>query len=597
MNKIIGNLKEKPMLWMTLALVLTGPLVLAFGMQQMKSGIATGKIVFVGPPPANFARIQEAINSDTVSDGDTIEVMWNQSTPYLENVTVSKRLTITRWSGDALGSYPIVDGGNKRGAVFKITVDGVNITGLIVQNGQYGILLESSNNIITNNTITSNAYGIDISRESANNTLRLNKMSGNSQNFWVDDYGPIDHFIQYINESNTVDGKPIVYWVNKEGKIPPYAGYVAIVNSTSVTAENLSSLQGVLVAYSSQVIVMDSECSPSYGVSFNNVYNSTVKNVTISDSQGGISLYGSENNVLQNNTIARMYGSPQGEGIYLRSSDNNSVLDNEIMGGTVYGGSMLDGVELSDSLNNTICGNTISGTSLYGIILGGSNGTVIFHNNFLNNATPIGICDSVDNVFDNGYEGNYWSDYKGKYSEAMELNGTGIWDTPYNLTDNHANVYRDTCPLVEKWSAQRTIDVTWYENVTITPAYYYIDILCDHVVASYRLEPNRTEDTGSITFNITAASPGYCNVTIPRNRIDGPFDLLIDGNSTPHYFIADANYSYFSFSYTEGYHMIKIVGHRLGYMFGDLNGDGVINMKDIAIEVAKFNEKWQNLYP
>ncbi|MEM1590161.1 MAG: NosD domain-containing protein [Candidatus Bathyarchaeia archaeon] len=54
--------------------------------------------------------------------------------------------------------------------------------------------------------------------------------------------------------------------------------------------------------------------------------------------------------------------------------------------------------------------------------------STFYHNNFINNtiqvhsSTPVG----KPNVWDNGREGNYWSDYNG-----TDANGDGIGDTPY----------------------------------------------------------------------------------------------------------------------------------------------------------------------
>jgi len=30
-------------------------------------------------------------------------------------------------------------------------------------------------------------------------------------------------------------------------------------------------------------------------------------------------------------------------------------------------------------------------------------------------------------------EGNYWGDYEERYPNATEIDGTGIWDTPYEI--------------------------------------------------------------------------------------------------------------------------------------------------------------------
>ena len=60
-------------------------------------------------------------------------------------------------------------------------------------------------------------------------------MSGNKFNFGVYSSN-LEGYIQNIDASNTVDGKPIVYLVNQTGKqAPSNAGYVAAVNCSGIT--------------------------------------------------------------------------------------------------------------------------------------------------------------------------------------------------------------------------------------------------------------------------------------------------------------------------------------------------------------------------
>ena len=49
------------------------------------------------------------------------------------------------------------------------------------------------------------------------------------------------------------------------------------------------------------------------------------------------------------------------------------------------------------------------------------------------------------NIWDFSNLGNYWDDYIGRYPGAKELDGTGIWDTPYTISSNNVDNY----PLVK----------------------------------------------------------------------------------------------------------------------------------------------------
>jgi nitrous oxidase accessory protein NosD len=70
-----------------------------------------------------------------------------------------------------------------------------------------------------------------------------------------------------------------------------------------------------------------------------------------------------------------------------------------------------------------------------------------YHNNFIDNTIQLDdsyigpyptltyspILSDPGNSWDNGSEGNYWSDYETKYPDATELDSSGIWNTPYSV--------------------------------------------------------------------------------------------------------------------------------------------------------------------
>jgi nitrous oxidase accessory protein NosD len=60
-----------------------------------------------------------------------------------------------------------------------------------------------------------------------------------------------------------------------------------------------------------------------------------------------------------------------------------------------------------------------------------------YHNNFINNNQSVIIkSPSHQNVWDNGSEGNYWSNYNG-----TDNNGDGIGDTSYTIDANNIDGY------------------------------------------------------------------------------------------------------------------------------------------------------------
>jgi nitrous oxidase accessory protein NosD len=71
----------------------------------------------------------------------------------------------------------------------------------------------------------------------------------------------------------------------------------------------------------------------------------------------------------------------------------------------------------------------------------------IYQNNFVNNAQQAFASQSgVFNYWDNGKEGNYWSDFSTRYPNAMEIDSSGVWDTPYVINANNTDNYPLTMP-------------------------------------------------------------------------------------------------------------------------------------------------------
>jgi len=60
----------------------------------------------------------------------------------------------------------------------------------------------------------------------------------------------------------------------------------------------------------------------------------------------------------------------------------------------------------------------------------------------MSNTQQVYTC-NLTNVWDDGYPsgGNYWSDYEERYPNATEIDGTGIWDTPYVIDENNEDNY------------------------------------------------------------------------------------------------------------------------------------------------------------
>ena len=144
-----------------------------------------GNTLYVGGSgPNNYSSIQSAI--DNASTDDTVFV-YDDSSPYYEHVKINKRINLI---GEDKNNT-VIDGNFSGGAIVKINAGGVFISGFTIQNSGHhppslvgigvsiasdgnhiigniirnnwdGISLSHSNNIIEENSIIHNTYGVDI---------------------------------------------------------------------------------------------------------------------------------------------------------------------------------------------------------------------------------------------------------------------------------------------------------------------------------------------------------------------------------------------------------------------------------------------------
>jgi len=212
-------------------------------------------------------------NTMTANNWYAVFAIWSLNNTILENNITAN------WDGIWLkGSsrYNVVTRNN----VTLNKYNGIGVSGSsnneissnnIADNG-YGIWIKaySSNNVISGNNITgSEIRGLRLYL-SFDNTLRNNSIVGSKYNFhvWGED---LAHFVNDVDISNTVDGRPIYYWINEHDRaVPLDAGYVALVDCTCISVEDLNlkeNGQGVLLANTTDsTIVNDNITKNEYGV-------------------------------------------------------------------------------------------------------------------------------------------------------------------------------------------------------------------------------------------------------------------------------------------------------------------------------------------
>jgi len=209
---------------------------------------------------------------------------------------------------------------------------------------------------------------------------------------------------------------------------------------------------GIWISYSSSnnvstnTIMTNKDCNIYLEYSSNNSIlgndisaNNKIWTSPINYSFFGIYLYHSSSNyIYQNNIVNSEYG------IQISYSSSNSISGNGLKNNTY-------GVFVWESSDNAICGNNLTKND-FGIMFAISSGNTLYHNNIVGNAKQA-HCINSTNVWDSGYPsgGNYWSDYKERYPDSSEMDGSGIYSTPYVIDENN----QDNYPLTNPWVFRR----------------------------------------------------------------------------------------------------------------------------------------------
>jgi parallel beta-helix repeat protein len=199
------------------------------------------------------------------------------------------------------------------------------------------------------------------------------------------------------------------------------------------------------------------------GISLTNVQNVTVKGFSIKDCSFGVSLNYCSNITISGNNITGTWQplpfSMLAAGIFVWDGDCNIITGNRLENND-YGMYLGENSEY-----NVIGGNTILSSNRDGIRLFESSGNTFYHNNFDNepnvydsSLSPYSSASLSINAWDNGQEGNFWSDYNG-----TDADGDGIGDTPYKLDSRNTDRY----PLIKPFNSTLYLQKTTPPEISV----------------------------------------------------------------------------------------------------------------------------------
>jgi parallel beta-helix repeat protein len=282
------------------------------------------------------------------------------------------------------------------------------------------------------------------------------------------------------------------------------------------------------------------DVQPAILVKANNV---TIRGLTIDNPslsypwkiKRGIHLLGATNCLIQNNTVQHC----DQEGIWLYQSTNNTIDGNTVNTSTpaLSIGDSSNNLIINNHFsskwtaaslyynanNNTLQDNTIFDSDLGLSIADYSYGNLFLHNNFLSNHVSVGggsVDQNGTNAFDNGAEGNYYSDYTG-----VDEDGDGIGDSPYQIIMWGRDLV-DRYPLMQPWTGNGLPPVIHIlspaENANISADEVSLNFWLSRATSEikYSLDSQQTV-TINENFTLTKLTNGNHNLTLYATGLSG----------------------------------------------------------------------------
>ncbi len=326
------------------------------------------------------------IHNNTISNTDTYGIYLSSSentTVYFNKILNNKQGIYLSNSDFANISHNLLSSNSDNGIYFSSSGFGSSCNNVIHGNGD-GIYLSSSNGVIIhNNTIYDNGEtGIYLHSSgscsitnnsifnnvnigiyfyySGGNTIINNTLVKNG----ISLYGMgLSNFLQTTVNSNSVNGKPLIFWQNKNSDniTTIEAGQVILVNCTFIEISNQTLSEasvGMLTAFSTNLTIHNNtiKFNKVHGIYSKSSINNTLFNNTILGSEYGIYLFYSG----WNNFSKNIFANSTNYGLYIRDSENNSLKSNKFIMTGLY----VTGIELYHYYQFILAENSVNSKNL-----------------------------------------------------------------------------------------------------------------------------------------------------------------------------------------------------------------------------------------
>jgi len=385
-------------------------------------------------------------------------------------------------------------------------------------------------------------------------------------------------------------------YIRAEGSIDPPTAPISSVDNVTYTFT--ANIYDSIVVQRDNIVVDGAGYTvqgtgSGIGIDLSDRGNVTVRNTQITTFLRGIGLWSANhNNISGNNFANNAYGILLGATFYIPPGVWVGATCNTISGNNIAN-NMYYGIGFSRSCNyNTISDNNITNNGYWGIYLRENFNNEFYHNNFFNNTKQVYDISWDDpsfshsiNVWDHSYPsgGNFWSDYMGNdtYSGPYqnETGSDGIGDSPYVIDGNNQDNYPFT-----PWPATTILET----SVTKGRVIYPVEVMSNATITDFRETPGAIKLSMSgeygtsayvriiqpLGLNSTNIRAFLNNTKLSFPSVDPPRSISSNGT---HYFI------YFMFTFASSYEITIAFPVE-----GDVNYDGVVNMRDIGLLCNSF---------
>lgn len=396
----------------------------------------------------------------------------------------------------------------------------------------------------------------------------------------VDDDGPADFntiqgAINNVSAGSTILVRNGLYVenvvVNKSVSVIGESNVATIVDGNRTgSVFNITNTDNVHI---SNFTVRNSNSLLGFGIALDHCSGNTISNNRIAGNRDGIGLSFSYNNIVRYNNLSLNYFSAVDAELsagnvfsYNFMSGNSYGIKLSTCDYNVFSGNILhstgDGITLWKSSGNTISGNSVTENN-YGITAVSCNNNGIYQNNFINNTSTFFFQES-NNTWDNGVEGNYWSDYFDKDIKSgpyqNETGSDGIWDTPRTIDSG-----RDDYPLMGP--------LTDFVVVSAGKEYHVMTI-SNSTIMGFRFELGPETGNRIVVFNTVnpKSAGGFCRMTISNEFMRYPYVMLMDdGEVSPTLLgVSNSTYACIYFAYSGQNRTVTIISSRVQNRYDEL---------------------------